>query len=212
MRHARPTADAGTPVASRACHHLRHELRLGRVDDAVSLASSRGGRERVGVEEEHGCRRRDDEATASTRVRALMGRGDGRGRPSPAAALGEAVERKEASSKWSDLSASSGGCRGARAGGTRVPHFEAPVVDKRVGDGHDVLAHAVLVLEVDDRVRVRVGQELKGDTSRPPRRASSFCTRGGSWLWSPTSTKVRARRIGPRQMGSVICEASSTMQ
>ena len=32
----------------------------------------------------------------------------------------------------------------------------------------------------------------KRDCAKPARRASSFCTRGGSWYWSPTRHQQRA--------------------
>lgn len=51
---------------------------------------------------------------------------------------------------------------GERAGGDGGgAAFEAAAVDERVGQQHDVGAHAVLVLEADDGGWVRVGQHLE---------------------------------------------------
>ena len=52
----------------------------------------------------------------------------------------------------------------------------------------------------------------KREVAMPRSPAVGSVTSGGSWKWSPTSTNRSASLIGPRQTGSVICPASSTMQ
>ena len=115
-----------------------------------------------------------------------------------------------------------------------IPALQAVIIDEAIRQRHDVRVHAVLEVQVNDSLGVRFGQAPEErhvktafarlcvfdlGTKKSNLIITIGCqvterrrTSGGSWKWSPTSTKVSAKRSGPRHVGSVICDASSTMQ
>jgi hypothetical protein len=112
-----------------------------------------------------------------------------------------------------------------------IPASQPVLVDESIGERHDLSIHSVLEPQIHDSLRMSLresSEERDVETAFPcfgildletglvkanhMKLYKVRHTRGGNWKWSPTRTNVSANLSGPKHVGRVIWEASSTIQ